>query len=59
MVLNNDIQVERKVFVLDTNITTELVTKELFQLLNTIMSSSYIWEVNIKERAAKNTTVTV
>ncbi len=49
---------------LDTNITIELVTKEQIQLLNTIMSSSYKWEVNMcvcacKERAAKNTTVTV
>ena len=49
---------------LDTNITIELVTKELVQILNTIMSSSYKWEVNMcvcrcKERAAKKTTVTV
>ncbi len=32
---------------LDTNITIELVTKELVQILNTIMSSSYNWEVNM------------
>ncbi len=49
---------------LDTNITIELVTKEQIQLLNTIMSSSYKWEMNMsvcrcKERAAKKTTVTV
>ncbi len=28
---------------LDTNITIELVTKELVQILNTIMSISYDW----------------
>ncbi len=44
--------------------TIELVTKEQIQLVNTIMSSSYKWEVNMcvcrcKERAAKKTTVTV
>ncbi len=31
---------------LDTNITIELVTKELVQLLNTIMSSSFKWKLN-------------
>ena len=36
-----------KVIVLDTNITIELVTKEQIQLLNTIMSSSFKWEVNM------------
>ena len=36
-----------KVILLDTNITIELVTKELVQILNTIMSSSYNWEVNM------------
>jgi hypothetical protein len=33
--------------VLDTNITVELVTKEQIQLLNTIMSSSFKWEMNM------------
>ena len=32
---------------LDTNITIELVTKEQIQLLNTIMSSSFKWEMNM------------
>ena len=32
---------------LDTNITIELVTKEQIQLLNTIMSSSFKWKVNM------------
>ena len=36
-----------KVIVLDTNITIELVTKEQIQLLNTIMSSSFKWEMNM------------
>ena len=36
-----------KVIVLDTIITIEVVTKELVQLLNTIMSSSFKWEVNM------------
>ena len=32
---------------LDTNITIEVVTKELVQLLNTIMSSSFKWEMDM------------
>ena len=32
---------------LDTNITIEVVTKELIQLVNTIMSSSWKWKVSI------------
>ena len=32
---------------LDTIITIEVVTKELVQLLNTIMSSSFKWEMNM------------
>ena len=35
---------------LDTNITIELVTKEQIQLLNTIMSSSFKWEMNMSVR---------
>ena len=33
--------------VLDTIITIELVTKELIQLLNTSMSSSFKWGMNM------------
>ncbi len=32
---------------LDTNITIELVTKELVKLLNTSMSRSFEWEMNM------------
>ena len=32
---------------LDTNIAVEFVTKELVQLRNTIMSSSFKWEMNM------------
>ena len=32
---------------LDTIITIEVVTTELVQLLNTIMSSSFKWEMNM------------
>ena len=35
---------------LDTNITIELVTMEQIQLLNTIMSSSFKWEINMSVR---------
>ena len=34
---------------LDTNITIEVVTKELVQLVNTIMSSSWKWKVSMRE----------